>query len=319
MSILYPMIKPYTTHELPVDSPHVLYIEETGNPNGVPVLVLHGGPGLGSDPYFRRFFDPNFYRIILFDQRGCGRSTPYLELTLNSTDKLLNDIDAIKSFLKLDKMVLFGDGWGALLALLYAEIHPDSVSHLLLFRTSLGRAQDIDWLYKEGANAIYPDAWQDFVRAMQQEGIEKPINYYYDCINGRNELMGMASARQWALWRQRCSSLHTNVSVTENPLDSHAAMSLVTLETHYLLNHFFIKENQVMNHMDNIKSIPTYFVHGRYDMISPLQGVWLLHLLHPLSRLSIVREAGHSEYELGISDALLMATAEIAAQNMDAS
>ena len=166
MYTLYPSIKPYACHEFAVSKPHVLYLEEIGNPEGMPVIVLHSGPGAGGDTHLRRFFDPEDYRIIIFDQRGCGRSTPHLALDKNTTQDLLDDIDAIRAHLDLDKFVLFGGGWGSLLALLYAELFPQHVKALLLHQVYLGRKQDIDWFYKRGASQIYPDYWQDFINGI---------------------------------------------------------------------------------------------------------------------------------------------------------
>ncbi|KTD20200.1 proline iminopeptidase [Legionella lansingensis] len=317
MHSLYPAIKPYKRHELPVSKPHVLYIEETGNPKGKPVIVLHPGPGAGGNAYLRRFFDPQVYRIILFDQRGCGLSTPHAELAKNTTQDLLDDIEAIRDYLGITRFVLFGGGWGSLLALLYAQMFPRQVGALLLHQIFLGRQKDIDWFYKSGANLIFPDYWQDFISIVPSDEQKQITKYYADCLQGNNELARMAAAKHWALWQARCSSLHPHLSVIDQYSVPHFALALATLESHYINNHYFIADDQVMKNVNHIRHLPTYLIHGRYDMICPLAGAWDLHQALPASTLRIVRDAAHSEREAGIIDALVTASKEIACQDLD--
>lgn len=318
MHSLYPAIKPYAQHELIVSKPHVLYVEETGNPEGIPVIVLHPGPGAEADPHLRRFFDPQRYRIILFEQRGCGRSTPHLEVNENNTQLLLDDIDAIRDFLGLSEFVLSGGGWGSLLALLYAQKYPQQIKALLLHQVFLGRQQDIDWFYKQGASLVYPDYWQEFISQVPDDMLNNIPQYYADCLQGSNDLIRMSAAKNWALWQARCSSLQPHLYVIDQYSDPHFALALATLESHYINNHYFIEENQVMNNVNKIRHIPTYIIHGRFDLVSPLDSAWTLHQAIPASNLRIVRDAGHSDRESGIIDAIIYATKEISKQELDA-
>lgn len=318
MHFLYPAIKPYAQHELNVDNIHTLYVEETGNPNGIPVIVLHQGPGSGSDPHTRRFFDPQQYRIILFDQRGCGRSTPHLELNNNNTALLLDDIDAIREFLSLREFVLSGGGWGSLLALLYAQKFPQQIKALLLHQILLGRQADIDWVYQTGASLVYPDYWQEFISLVPDNQRDNIPQYYVECLRGNNELARMSAAKSWALWQARCSSLQPHLYVLDQYSDPHFALALATLESHYISNHYFIEPNQVLNNAHKIRHIPTYIVHGRFDLICPLANAWALHQAIPASNLRIVRDAGHSDRETGIIDALIYASQELSKQTPDA-
>jgi proline iminopeptidase len=318
MNSLYPAIKPYAQHELKVGAPHLLYIEETGNPEGIPVIVLHPGPGAASDSYLRRFFDPQRYRIILFDQRGCGRSTPHLEVSNNTTLLLIDDIDAIRDFLGLSEFVLFGGGWGSLLALLYAQKFPQQIKALLIHQIFLGRQQDIDWFYKHGASLVYPDYWIEFTHQIPENSRDNIPQYYSDCLQGSNELARMSAAKNWALWQARCSSLQPHLYVLDQFSDPHFALALATLESYFINNHYFIEENQVMANVHKIRHIPTYIVHGRFDMVSPLASAWDLHEAIPASNLRIVRDAGHSDRESGIIDAIIYASKEISKQGLDA-
>ncbi|MFA6301713.1 MAG: prolyl aminopeptidase [Legionella sp.] len=318
MHNLYPAIKPYAQHELKVSEPHVLYLEETGNPDGIPVIIIHPGPGAESDPYFRRFFDPQQYRIIQFDQRGCGKSTPHLAITNNTTNDLLDDIDSIRDFLGLSEFVLYGGGWGSLLALLYAEKFPQQVKALLIYEIFLGRKKDIDWFYKHGANLVYPDYWQEFISIVPENMHENIPQYYAECVQGPNELARMSAAKNWALWQARCSSLQPHLSVIDQYSDPHFALALATLESHFIINRYFIEENQVLNNIHKIRHIPTYIVHGRFDLVSPLASAWEVHQALSASNLRIVRDGGHSDRELGIIDAIIYASKDISKQGLDA-
>ena len=318
MHSLYPAIKPYAQHELKVSAQHTLYVEETGNPDGLPVIVLHAGPGMDADSHLRRFFDPQRYRIILFDQRGCGRSTPHLRTEDNNTNLLMDDIDAIRAFLKLSEFVLSGGGWGSLLALLYAQKFPQQIKALLVHQILLGRQKDIDWFYKHGANLVYPDYWQEFINGVPENMLDNIPQYYANCLQGSNELARMSAAKAWALWQAHCSSLQPHLYVIDQYSDPHFALGLATIESHYVTHRYFIEENQVMINMHKIRHIPTYIVHGRFDLITPLDSAWELHQAIPASNLRIVRDAGHSDRESGIIDALIYASKEISKQELDA-
>ncbi len=318
MHSLYPAIKPYIQHELKVSALHTLYVEETGNPEGIPIIVIQHGPGAETDPHLRRFFDPQHYRIILFDQRGCGRSTPHLELNENNTHHLLDDIEAIREFLKLKSFALSGGGWGSLLALLYAQKYPQQIKALLLHQVFLGRQKDIDWFYKHGASLVYPDYWEEFISLVPESNRNNIPKYYGECLLGSNELARMSAAKCWALWQARCSSLQPHLYVIDQYSDPHFALALATLESYYINHRYFIEENQILANVHKIRHIPTYIVHGRFDLVSPLNSAWELHQAIPASNLRIVRDAGHSDRELGIIDALVYASKEISKQELDA-
>ena len=318
MHTLFPPIKPYAQHELSVGKPHVLYIEETGDPAGVPVIYLHPGPGAGGDTHGRRLFDPERYRIILFDQRGCGRSKPHASIQNNTTQTLIDDIEAIRDHLKLDRFLLAGGGWGALLALLYAQTYPHGISALLLHQVFLGRADDIQWFYQNGANHIYPDYWEAFIQLVPPEVRPDILSFYATTLQGSNELARMAAAKQWALWQARCSSLQPHLSIIDQYSDPHFALALATLTSYYLTHHYFIEENQVLDDAHKIRHIPCHIIHGRYDMVCPLAGAWALHQALPSSTLRIVRDAGHSDREAGMIDALILSSNALAGNTLNA-
>lgn len=319
MHPLYPPIKPNKSYELPVMAPHVLYVEESGNPAGLPVIILHGGPGAGGDNHLRRFFDPQVYRIILFDQRGSGRSTPHAELENNNTQTLLDDIEAIRDYLGLTRFILFGGGFGSLIALLYAQLYPQQVSGLLLQQIFLGRKKDIFWFYQNGAPQIYPDYWQEFVSFVPEEEQQDITGYYVKCLQGNNDLIRMSAAKNWALWRARCCSLQPHLNLIEQYCDPHFALAFASIESYYLANHYFIEDNQILNNIHKVRHIPTYLIHGRYNMICPLENAWTLHQALPSSILKIIRDAGSSDQEPGIIDAIIDAAIELSRQELSAS
>jgi len=307
MLVLYPCIKPYAIHQLAVDNLHTLYVEESGNPKGLPVLFLHGGPGAGSDPEQRRFFDPDRYRIILFDQRGCGRSTPHGELERNNTQALVSDLEAIREHFNIDRWLLFGGSWGSTLALIYAETYPKRVLSMILRGIFLCRSEDIDWFYTAGyAGRIFPDAWEAFVNYLPPEEQNTVLVSYYKRLTGEDELVRMAAAKAWSLWEGTCSTLQPNPSVVNH--FNHVAMSLARIETHYFINNIFLEPNQIIQNVHKLADIPGTIVHGRYDIVCPLENAYALNKAWPKSRLEIIRDAGHSAYEPGITHALISAT-----------
>lgn len=308
MQILYPEIKPYTKHNLKVDSIHTLYVEECGDPGGLPVLFVHGGPGAGCSHYDRRFFDPEKFRIVLFDQRGAGRSEPHADLRDNTSRHLIDDIETIRKTLKVDKWLLFGGSWGATLSLLYAQAHPDRVRGLILRGTFLCRETDLEWFYQRGAHQIFPDYWQEFVRPIPEEERGDLIGAYHRRLSDDNELAKMAAAKAWSLWEGRCATLRPNPEVVNTFSDPRMAMSLARIETHYFTNKTFIEPDQILKNAEALQGIPGIIIHGRYDIICPLDNAFSLHRLWPDSELQIIRDAGHSAYEPGIIDALVKAT-----------
>lgn len=307
MLILYPCIKPYAIHQLAVDDLHTLYVEESGNPKGLPAVFLHGGPGTGSDPEQRRFFDPDRYRIILFDQRGCGHSTPHGELERNNTQTLVADLEAIREHLNIDRWLLFGGSWGSTLALVYAETYPKRVLSMILRGIFLCRSEDIHWFYQAGyASRIFPDAWEALVNYLPPEEQNTILASYYKRLTGDDELVRMGAAKAWALWEGICSTLQPNPNVINH--FNHVAMSLARIETHYFINNSFLTPNQIIQNIHKIADIPGIIVHGRYDIPCPLENAYTLNKAWPKSRLEIIRDAGHSAYEPGITHALISAT-----------
>ncbi len=311
MLIHYPDIKPYKTHRLAVDDLHTLYIEECGSPDGIPAIVVHGGPGGGCSKADRCFFDPEKYRIIVFDQRGAGRSTPHAELTDNTTDHLVADLERIREALNVEQWILFGGSWGSTLALIYAQTHSESVLGLVLRGVFLCRQQDFDWLYQSGASRIFPDYWEDFLRPIPDGERGDLMAAYYQRLTGSNELAKMAAAKAWSLWEGRCATLRPSAKVIESFADPHKAVSLSRIEAHYFVNGGFIEENQILLNADKLEGIPGIIVHGRYDMVCAIDNAHSLHRRWADSELHIVRDAGHSSSEPSIVDALIRATRDM--------
>ncbi|GMR15920.1 MAG: prolyl aminopeptidase [Gammaproteobacteria bacterium] len=312
MRNLYPDITPYKTHQIKVDELHSLYIEESGSPEGIPVLFVHGGPGAGCESYHRRFFDPNVYRIILFDQRGCGRSTPHAELEANTTQALVADMEVIRDKLDINCWVLFGGSWGSTLSLVYAETHADQVMALIVRGIFLTRQKEIDWFYQEGASRIFPDYWQDFIAPIPEDERENLLTAYYQRLTGENEIAQMHAAKAWSIWEGRTATLKQNKNVIDHFGSAHTALSLARIECHYFMHDSFLEENQILNNADKLQNIPGVIVQGRYDLICPLESAWDLHQVWSKAELKIITDAGHSATEAGTVDALVNATDEMA-------
>lgn len=312
----YPPIKPYQTTRLAVDDLHTLYIEQCGNPNGIPILFVHGGPGGGCSDDSRRFFDPNLYRIILFDQRGCGRSTPHGELKDNTTQALMADMERIRQELDIEQWILFGGSWGSTLSLIYAITHPNRVQGLILRGIFLNRKLDIDWLFNgQGADKIFPDHWQNFTKLIQPAPPRDYVHAYYNLLTADDEVARMAAAKAWSTWEGHCSTLEPNPEVIRAMQDPHLALSLARLECHYFVNHCFVEDNFIMKNIAALQDIPGKIVHGRYDIVCSLNNAWTLHQAWKNSELKIVRDAGHASCEKGIIDALIRSTQEMAVQH----
>ncbi len=309
---LYPEIKPYATHRLEVGGGHTLYVEESGDPEGLPVLFVHGGPGAGCDPKNRCFFDPEAYHIILFDQRGAGRSTPHAGLNENTSDALVADMEAIREHLGVDRWLLFGGSWGSTLSLLYAQQHAERVIGMILRGIFLAGARDIQWLYQEGASRLFPDYWEDYLRPIPAVEHGDLVSAYYARLTGDNELARMASAKAWSGWEAHCATLRPNLEVYEHLVDPHVALALARIEAHFFVNDCFIRENQIIEDAGILSGIPGVIVHGRYDAVCPLDNAFALHQAWPESELHIIRDAGHVASEPGITDALVRATRRMA-------
>lgn len=312
MLLLYPDIKPYATHQVAVDAPHVIHVEECGNPHGIPVLFVHGGPGAGCEAYNRRFFDPDVYRIILFDQRGAGRSQPHAELEGNTTQALVGDMETIRERLGIEQWVVFGGSWGSTLGLVYAEAHPERVLGLILRGIFLCRAQDLHWFYQEGASRIFPEYWEEYLAPIPEAERDELMHAYHRRLTGENELARMSAAKAWSLWEARCATLRPNQGVEEHFSDPHIALALARIEAHYFVNGIFLEENHILQQASRLAGIPGTIIHGRYDMICPADNALALHAAWPDAELRIVRDAGHSTTEPGIIDALVRATREMA-------
>ena len=316
MQLLYPEIKPYARHQLNVDETHTLYLEESGSADGIPVLFIHGGPGSGCGKYDRRFFNPQKYRIILFDQRGAGRSQPHAELEDNTTPQLIADIEKIRQFLNIDNWMLFGGSWGSTLALLYAQAFPDNVMGLILRGIFLAREKDLNWLYQAGADRIFPDYWQEFIKPIADEKRSNLVDAYYELLTGENELAKMAAAKAWSSWEARCATLRPSNETLHTFTKPHRALSMARIEAHYFKHACFIEENQILRNMEKIESIPGIIIHGRYDMVCTLDNATELHHAWLNSELHIIRDAGHAATEQGNADALVKA-ANTMAQRMN--
>ncbi|HHM04164.1 MAG TPA: prolyl aminopeptidase [Gammaproteobacteria bacterium] len=312
MLTLFPDIKPYVKHSLKVDDVHTLYVEECGNPEGVPVVFIHGGPGSGCEAYHRRFFDPNVYRIVLFDQRGAGRSTPHASLENNTTAHLVADMEQIREHLAIDRWVVFGGSWGSTLALVYAETHPDRVKGLILRGIFLCTAREIQWFYQEGANRLFPDVWEDYVKPVPEAQRHDMISAYYRLLTGQNEVARMAAAKAWSIWEGRLATLRHSPAVVEHFANPHTALSLARIECHYFVNDSFLEPDQIIRDAHRLENIPGVIVHGRYDVICPLEAAWRLHKAWPRAQLKIVPDAGHAASEAGIVDQLVRATMAMA-------
>ncbi len=312
MLTFYPEIKPYQRHQIAVEAPHEIYVDESGNPEGIPVLFVHGGPGAGCGKYDRRFFDPEVYRIILFDQRGAGRSRPHASLDDNTTHKLVADMEAIREHLAIDKWALFGGSWGSTLSLVYAETYPERVLGLVLRGIFLCRREDVQWFYQSGANRLFPDLWEPFEQQIPEAERGDMISAYYRQLTGENQIQQMSAAKAWSGWEGRTATLKPCQDLVDSFTEPHRALSLARIEAHYFVNDSFLEPNQIVNNAHKLEGIPGVIVHGRYDVICPLDNAYALHKAWPGSELQIIREAGHASREPGIVDALIRATDSLA-------
>lgn len=312
MHTLYPELHPYVQHSLATEPPHLLHIEECGNPGGIPVLFVHGGPGAGCEDYHRRFFDPESYRIILFDQRGCGRSTPHAALEGNTTQALVEDIERIREHLGIERWLLFGGSWGSTLSLVYAETHPERVLGLILRGIFMCRPHEIEWFYQQGASRLFPEYWQEYLSPIPQAERGDLVQAFYRRLTGDNEMQRMAAAKAWSLWEGKTSTLRPSEAVVEHFGNPYTALSLARIECHYFVNDSFLAPDQILRNAGRLKGIPGVIVHGRYDVVCPLENAWQLHQAWPEAQLRIIPDAGHSASEPGTVDALIQATIDFA-------
>ncbi|SET36298.1 proline iminopeptidase [Marinobacter segnicrescens] len=314
MLTLYPDIEPYARHRLAVEPPHELYLEESGNPDGIPVIVIHGGPGGGCEDWYRRFFDAERFRIILLDQRGAGRSTPLAELEGNTTQALVQDLERVREFLGIDRWMLFGGSWGSTLSLAYAQAHPEQVLGLVLRGIFLCRPDDIQWFYQHGAGRVFPDYWRDYVAPIPEDERADMVSAYYRRLTSDNELEQIQAAKAWSVWEGRCATLHPNPRVVEHFAHPHTAIALARIECHYFMNNAFLAPGELLANAHRLADIPGVIVHGRYDMVCPLDNAFALSEAWPQAELRVIRDAGHSASEPPIVDALIRAVETVSRQ-----
>lgn len=309
MRTLYPDIEPYRTGMLAVDGRHTLYFEESGNPEGKPVVVLHGGPGAGTNAKMRQFHDPAAYRIILFDQRGSGRSTPHADLTDNTTWHLVADIEALRAHLGIARWQVFGGSWGSTLALAYAETHPERVAELVLRGIFMLRRWELQWFYQSGAHRLFPEAWQPYRDHIPEAERGDFIAAYHARLTAADEAVRLAAAKTWSVWEGATSTLVPEPASIDTFEDPHFALSFARIENHYFVNKgFFEVDDQLLRDAHRIRHIPGVIVHGRYDVVCPVQNAWDLHEAWPEARLVISPQSGHSAFEPENAAALVAAT-----------
>ncbi len=301
---LYPPTDPFDQRMVDVGDGHRIYMEQCGNPDGIPVVVLHGGPGGGCSPAMRRYFDPDVYRVILFDQRGCGRSRPHAAVEDNTTWHLVDDIERLRVLLDIHEWIVFGGSWGATLALIYAQAHPDHVARLVLRGVFLMTKAELDWFYGGGAGKFWPEQWAKFTSLLPESELHDTITAYHKRLFSGDRATEILYARAWSSWENALASIHSNGSTGESP--GEYARAFARLENHYFMNGGFLeKDGQILDRMDRIAHIPGHIVQGRYDMICPPQAAWNLADRWSNAELKMVRQAGHALSEPGISAELV--------------
>ena len=310
MKFLYPEIQPYRTFFLETGSQHSVYVELSGNPDGIPVVFLHGGPCSGCKPDHRRFFDPRRYKIILFDQRACGRSLPFGEISLNTTQDLIDDMERIRQNLGVEKWLIFGGSWGGALGLLYAQQHPKKVLAMVIRGVFLARQQDMDWFILMGANRIYPEQWQRLVECVPEPERANLVRGLWDAINGDDESLRGKVAFEWQAWNGQLAIGKAYQPQNENSLGvvSEETIKQVRMELHYARNRYFIEENQILENCALLEHIPTTIIHGRYDLVCPMESGLSLHQAMPHAEFMVLPNAGHIAQHEEMIDALVTAT-----------
>jgi proline iminopeptidase len=303
---LFPEIGPYETGYLPLGDEHVMYWEQVGNPRGKPVLFLHGGPGAGAGAVHRRFFDPNIWRVVIFDQRGAGRSKPLGALTANTTQHLVADIEALRHFLNIDRFLLFGGSWGSTLALAYAQAHPEAVMGAVLRGIFLGRQAEVDW-FLHGLARVFPDAHAAFAQFLPPEERHDLLGAFLTRLTNPDPEIHAPAARAWSIYEGSCSTLLPSFEAVSAFAQDRAAIGLARIEAHYFAHNLFLPEGGLLAHMDPLRNIPGEIVQGRYDMICPAQSAFDLAAAWPMARLTLVPDAGHSALEPGVRTALIAA------------
>ena len=305
---LYPKIKPYDSGFLNVDE-HQVYFEQCGNPNGKPAIFLHGGPGGGGSEDVRRFFNPDLYRIVVFDQRGCGRSKPHGCLENNTTWDLVSDIENLRNKLGIEKWLVFGGSWGSTLSLAYAQAHPGSVSEIVLRGIFLLRKEELHWFYQDGASRIFPEAWSGFLEIIDEDKRDNLMSAYHKIFTSDDKQKRLIAAIAWSRWEAATSSLSYKPSLVEEFSDPEFALAFALIENHYFINKGWFKtENQLIENIDKIRSIPSVIVQGRYDVVCPMKTAWELSEAWPEAEMIIAPSSGHTAFEKEITHALISAT-----------
>jgi proline iminopeptidase len=309
-SWLYPAIDSYSSELLDVGNGHRVYVEQSGNPNGKPVIFVHGGPGGGTSPLHRTFFDPKKYRIVLFDQRGCGKSTPHASLDHNTTWDLVADMERIREKLGITKWQVFGGSWGSTLALVYAITYPARVTELVLRGIFLVRQKELKWFYQEGTSNMFPEAWQEYLKPIPQDERSDFISAYHKKLTSNDRDVRLAAAKAWSIWEGVTSGMYNKMEkVIESFGGEQFAEAFARIECHYFINKGFLaSDNWILENCHKIASIPTIIVQGRYDVICPMTSAWELHQKLEKSEIFIIPDAGHSAFEHGNSRALVAAT-----------
>jgi len=306
---LYPSLEPHTQGMLRVSAEHELYFEECGNPKGKPVVFVHGGPGAGCDLRARRFFDPDAYRIILFDQRGCGRSKPHASLVDNTTWHLVADMERLRERLDVERWQVFGGSWGSTLALAYAQTHPARVTELVLRGIFLLRRWELLWFYQEGADALFPDRFEQYRNAIPADERHDLIQAFYKRLTSANRKEMIDAARAWSVWEAATSFIHTNNDMIDQWEGEEFAVAIARIECHYFVNKGFLEsDDQLLRNVSRIRRIPGVIVQGRYDVVCPMQSAYALHKAWPEADFRVVPDAGHSAFEAGNTHELIAAT-----------
>ncbi len=309
MNVLYPEIEPYNEFNLKVSELHTIHVEESGNPNGKPVIFLHGGPGGGIEPVYRQYFYPEKWRIIIFDQRGCGRSTPHAELRENTTWDLVEDIEKIRCHLEIEKWVVFGGSWGSTLTLSYSITHPDRCKGLILRGIFMLRKKEIKWFYQEGCSFIYPDEWEKYLTPIPDSERHNMVKAYYKQLTSEDENIRLNAAKSWARWEASTSKLIQNEKSLHHFDDPKVFEAFSRIECHYFINRgFFETDGWLLNNVEKIRHLPAVIVQGRYDVVCPMVSAWELHRAFPEADFEIVQDAGHSMTEPGIRSKLIEMT-----------
>jgi proline iminopeptidase len=300
---------PYYQGKLPVSNLHTIYFEQVGNPHGKPLIFLHGGPGGGIEPFYRQYFDPQRWRVILFDQRGCGQSTPYAELRENTTWDLVADMERLREHLGIERWTVFGGSWGSTLALAYSQTHFERCNGLILRGIFLMRRKELLWFYQEGTSYLFPDAWEDYIAPIPLAERQDLLLAYHQRLTSSDRQIRLQAARAWSRWEAATSKLYPDVKLIKHFNEDSFAEAFARIENHYFINQGFLEtDDQLLRDVNKLRRIPGVIVQGRYDIVCPMTSAWDLHRAWPEADFIVVPDAGHSMTEPGIQQALLEAT-----------